>query len=381
MSDKTAQSQTNPRKKVLRNMDRRTYLGALSGLAGTVAFPAVVQGEQEDTVEIITVRDGNGEPLDRERVPEEWYEHNEEFDELYYSKQEEYGNFEWYGSVGKRRCPETINGKNKFDLVVYAKDLGQAEDVVPDEINDINIILDEWSEGSEPSCPSKPGWCNEDEYDCMKGGAYVECEQSNGTGYSTGGCIVELDDEVHYITDAHSFEDDQCDAIGGHKAYTGTDEKEIGEVEAYDSGTDVAIVDDSGDIDGIGDGIIEDDYPIRGHVTSSGYDSMLAEEKIVNKYGAKTCGSSGQIQERQSRTRCGNEEDYALAEVDVHNGDSGAPLYDVRFNQPIGNYIAIISLITWCADSDTFGGVPAYRLQERFDPTYDLSFTGNSAGC
>jgi len=326
-------------------VNRRGALKAISGAttASVLVGNALAHDGRHRT---IVVGEYKNEPIVTRKVPEEWYEHVQRSRRAQDELSERFSDESWFDQIGRtsRDGNYRIGDLKEMKLRVRATDRDGAEREVPDRQNDIPVEIVETSGSPEFQCTD---WdkCDDDNYSCMKGGSFIHLEQDDGSFCQQSACIVVEDErgETGVMTAFHGFDkSDEYQDIKLREGKQGTDESKIGHVRDYSIYDDESSYDESQDwailylyeedIDGFINDIIKESYPIEGHLTKSGLESIASDDgsRPVENYGASTCHTQGYDLELLNRvnTNCDEkEEGFEVLDGYTEQGDSGSPHY------------------------------------------------------
>ena len=366
-------------------LNRRGALKAISG--ATTASVLVGNALAHDgRHRMIVVGEYKNEPIVTRKVPEEWYEHVQRSQRAQDELSERFSDEPWLNQIGRtnRDGNYRIGDFKKMKLRVRVTDRDGAEREVPDRQNDIPVEIVETNESPEFQCTN---WdkCDDDTYSCMKGGSFIHVEQDDGSFCQQSACVVVEDErgETGVMTAFHGFELDECQDIELREGKQGTDELKIGHVRdysyydesSYDEDQDWAILYMyEEDIDGFTNDIIRETYPVEGHLTKSGLESIASDEdgRPVENYGASTCRTRGYDLELLNgvKTNCNAEEEgFEVHDGYTEQGDSGSPHY-VEYN----NFE--ITLVAGIHVRNGPRGVAAYAINNK----HSIEF-GNLSNC
>jgi hypothetical protein len=297
--------------------------------------------KSEDTVEIpIVVRDG--EALDTTRVPRNWHEHILNVRRVRSNLHNSYNDQSWYDYVAQAAADTQIKELYKHQIKVYVSDLSAARDALPDQIEGIPVSVEKSREKHIDDHLSST--CDEETstYNCVPGGAYLRNNASGSHTCWTSTCIVESSGSYYLITSAHPYGD--CgDNIANESTYNGKNSpNKIGEVHSYNHDYDVAIVDQSGSINGIDNTIVGESDNVLGAVSESYCDTLISNFDPIHHMGISTGKTSGYLDEKVQATapHCNRTSvDFLKPSTDAGAGDSGGPHYWINSEY---NYIAIL---------------------------------------
>ena len=316
-----------------RKVSRRKVLRAVTaGSAfGFIALGINPATAVEDKVEIPTHKAGD-EVVFSKKVPRGWVEH---LDRAITKKRELVEKFKDKVGVkdfGLRSSEEFghIGGRNK-----YSVHIGYNEDIkveLPDEAGNIPVISYEAPE-TEPPC------VNDGDFDPVPGGVQIS---SGGAATSCCRYYADVDDddadEACMLTCRHLAvsPDWGCnDTADGATVYQNGDE--FGSVEDESSDLDTILVDSSHTSLSM-NGEIEEESGSRdlsGYVTKSGtYDLEESNSDSVESMGHKTGLETGYVTEAgyYSGGKCPDfNAEGVKTTCDVADGDSGGPVYDVKY--------------------------------------------------
>lgn len=347
-------------------VSRRRFLSH-TGLAGASALGlAAVDARAttvDDTVEIVVV-EHLGEALVTKEVPQGWYQAVQRSRTVRDVLVDRYQNEAWLGSIGRSAGSASIGGMAVPTITAYARDVATAERKLPSQIDGVTIdiaehedpVLNHETPGEQSHC-SHLDWCNNNNYSCVPGGAYVVPQLNDGSkSCHSGTCIVTHNGAHRYMTCAHGFLDSCSDDISGNRLEQGSSKQYVGTVTAYSAAQDWAVVSEAwnSQIGGFNNTIIGRSQRVRGHVTQDGVDTLVSNSQTIYKYGARTCRTSGVVDEERQYTYCNWSEPFVLSTNNVEGGDSGSPHY--IFYEDGGTwYLAIVGLLhgststhAWC---------------------------------
>lgn len=146
------------------------------------------------------------------------------------------------------------------------------------------------------------------------------------------------------MTCAHPF--GTCgDAIEGDPVYHGKNNPiKVGDVTTYNHDYDVALVDQSGGINGVDDTIIGESDEVLGAVSESYCDTLISNYDTVYHTGISTGKTNGYLDEKvkSSRRDCDRTTvEFIKSTANAGGGDSGGPHYWINTDY---NYIAILGI-------------------------------------
>lgn len=349
-------------------LKRRETLQAIGGLG--VTGIGLRFGTTDDKVEIPVVVRGD-EVLDTTTVPRDWYDHVQVANNVRERLGRNYRSQSWYNHIGQGAADDRINGLLKHEITIYATDPEVARDEVPVRVNGIDISVAEPEERHlddhlDTTCDEETA-----SYNCVPGGSYLTEENYCFSATS----IVEHNDEFYLMTSAHPYVYDDEDECGKNitdiSTYTGENpdwSDEIGEVATYNHDYDVALIDQSGYVDGIDNSIVGESYDVIGAVSESYVDTLISDNEAVHHMGISTGRTTGSATEKLQDTggHCQRTEvDTIEVTTDAGGGDSGGPHYWINDKY---DYIAILSVHQQHTSSGSLHGrsygPAAYAIQD-----------------
>lgn len=128
-------------------VDRRRFLSHV-GAAGAGAIVTRRSSEitgANDRSEIAIVRLRDGPPVTTE-VPDAWRESVQRSREVVELLLERYGDEDWFGSVGRGRGTDSIDGMRALTVTVYAENVAAAERALPEALDGFTIHVEEHRE-------------------------------------------------------------------------------------------------------------------------------------------------------------------------------------------------------------------------------------------
>lgn len=128
-------------------VDRRRFLSHV-GAAGAGAIVTRRSSEisgADDTSEIAIVRRRDGPPVTTE-MPDAWRESVRRSREVVETLLERFGDEAWFGSVGRGRGTDSIDGLRTPAVTVYAENVAAAERALPEALDGFTIHVDEHHE-------------------------------------------------------------------------------------------------------------------------------------------------------------------------------------------------------------------------------------------
>jgi len=175
------------------------------------------------------------------------------------------------------------------------------------------------------------------------------------------------------LTCSHIFKGDKCceDITGTEVNCDGTF---IGYIQEFDNNEDWAFAPEAdwSDVSGLSNKIVSSDYPVKGHVTKDGIDSMISNNTTMYQYGMSSCLSSGEISEFKEYSTCAAENCAEMVEdvettIDTEAGDSGGVHYREYDMLEVASIIGVHVSHKTC-----FG---AYKINNQ----YGIEFTNDSS--
>ena len=315
------------------------YMGAGSTVTLSIPFIGAANQDLKKRVDILEIIYSD---LSKRyvNVPESWFAHVRNARNTVKYVKDEFGGEDWYGSVGQQASDNImfelnpdddlqsrgIEDLKKHQICVGSHDINSAKDALPDQINNIDIVIDEFKEIVDGSHGSGCD-CNTTPYQCLEGGTKTSVQNTNKcVSHSTH---AQYDSSYYMITTAHQFNDYCSGDITGETATNGSDI--IGDVDEYNYDYDYALIDDSDrEINGIDNTVYDDSRILSGHLSENAVDLHISSNMDTHHYGPATCYTSDEIQikEHRDNSSCpGNDVWWIRTETEAQGGDSGAPHY------------------------------------------------------
>jgi hypothetical protein len=322
--------------KIGASVSRRTVLKTVGGAVGSTAIVGTAMSH-DGRKRTIVVAERDDEPLVTKQVPTDWYEHVQRSWDASDELLQQFGDEPWFDRISRssREGNYRIGDHRKKKLKIKTKDAAAARLRVPESHRGLPVEVVEIDNLPERQGCSDWSACNDNTYSCVKGGAYLSLEQPDGSYCSqSAGVVVEYGGGTGLITCYHGFSPYDCSVdIEGLEGLQGNDDLRIGEVDAYDSTQDWAILTEkNAEIDGLDDEIIQKSNPVNGHVTKSGLEDMESRDdnKPIKHYGASTCSNHGYDIELSTTHNCDSDKEVDSVELNdssSNTGDSGSPMY------------------------------------------------------
>lgn len=319
------------------HVSRRATLQAIGGF-GTLGATGVLSSFSA-TVEIPIVEHGD-ETLATTTVPSLWHEQVQAVQNLRNRLHDRHTDASWYDYVSQSAADNGIEGLLEHQITVYATAPSEAQSQLPEEIEGITIEVEESRQRVADDHVDSSGNGETSQHDCVPGGSYLH-DNSSGSSW-TATCIAERNGEYFLMTAAHPF--GGCDdSLSGEDTYQGgSDSEMVGETYTYNGDYDVALVDQTGDINGIDNSIVGESDPVVGHVSESYCDLLISNGDTVHNAGVSTGTTQGVLEEkvRTESLFCQRATvDFLKTSTNTGGGDSGAPHYWVNDEN---GYIAML---------------------------------------
>lgn len=351
------------------NLKRRDVLKKSGGaIAALSMVPASVEASSDDTTIIVT-DEYKGDPLAKEEVPTEWYQQVKNARTHQDALSSQYSDESWLVSVTRKPSDDRIGDLNAFKLEIGVTSSQEAPNFLPEQIDGIPIEVVE----EEPPTQECSTTCS-----CVKGGTTVDTEGPNGLHAHSGCATIEHPNysDLCYLTCAHGMGD--CgDNISSNeiRACKDSNSELIGYVDEWGWDLDWAFAEEAtlASISGLDNGIISASYDVSGHVTENGIDQMIADSSTAEKFGMKTCNTSGVLDGVANWEYCSaGQEDWVKNTANSDGGDSGGVHFRERDSY---NITTVIGVHHGSTSNHSWSGA-AYRLNNK----HSIEFT-NSSSC
>ncbi|MFB6235923.1 MAG: trypsin-like serine protease [Halopenitus sp.] len=303
-----------------KEFDRRAILkGSViaSGVASFAGIPNLVRGKS--TTEIVTHKSGD-KPAKTKLVPKIWKDHLDTTRRARQKMVDQYRGKKHIRGFGIISVEDYYGGKRGFGVAVKTS---LKVGYLPSEVLGIPIVEKEYIEPKYMHC------YNTGDYDNLPGGVILDGVGSSGSQY-----YIDPDGDgaydQHMLTAAH-LAGDQCNDLTG-TTITQTDD-DWGTVKTQSASLDAITCKPNSGFD-VSNKIKEESgtKTVAGFVTKNGLADMQATGELMYKMGMETGEEVGYIDEMEvsSGPDCSDFNGEGVkAKIDVAQGDSGGPMYDV----------------------------------------------------
>jgi len=296
-------------------INRRDLLKVVSGAATITGLTSIVGGS-EDTVEMVTVRDGD-KIVRTATVPKSWYRRVEHTRNVHHKAVNDHIEKRGVLRISRTAGDQRFGGKRApVFRIVY--DPEEYKGDVPDEIDGVPVRK-EAGERMERTC------ANRDDFDPIPGGVHLNSNGSAFTSFAT----AEKEDNEYLLTASHPW-----DACEGSTQGESVEQhyNQYGEVDASHPYLNVArteVTDSSYSLDS---GVIQTEdqtYTIAGVATEDGVDNYMSTDTTIRKIGISTGDTTGEVDDMNvSRYTCPSfNSDGVRLTNNQAGGDSGGPAF------------------------------------------------------
>lgn len=340
-----------------RNVLKATSLGAITLWTGATTGTA----SSDDTVKITTVKSGN-DPILRERVPRDWWNHELVARQVKEQLQEQYGDNPAVQGVSVGAVSERISGFFAGSVNVTLDPDVPTTLSLPDSVDGVPVQKKHQRKEPGHACYGGP-------YTSIPGGAEITAD---GSLFSAG-YRVSKGGDTYLLTCAHAVDNTStCDDEATYIKYVEVNQSgtQLGYAESGNIEMDVALVSDTSNDLSVGTNIVNEGE-MGGHVGQDGLSMLKGDGETIYKRGRTTCLESGQLTEYDAwNGNCyydGTDNNtWVTTTVYSDNGDSGAPIFR-RYTYNGTDYVALIA--------PTYGydgarGNAAYDIHDRFNVNF-----------
>ena len=346
-----------PRETTRRNVLKATSLGAITLWTGATTGTA----STDDTVKITTVKSGD-DPILRERVPRDWWDHELLARQVKKQIQEQYGDNPAVQGVSVGAVSEKISGFFAGSVNVTLDPVVPTTLSLPDSVDGVPVQKKYQRKEPGHACYGGPSTQ-------VPGGAEITAD---GSLFSAG-YRVSKGGDTYLLTCAHAVDNaSSCDEEATYVKYVEVNQSgsQLGYVESGNIEMDVALVSDTSNDLSVGTNIVNEGE-MGGHVGQDGLSMLKGDGETIYKRGRTTCLESGQLTEYDAwNGNCYYEgtdnNTWVTTTVYSDSGDSGAPIFR-RYTYNNEDYVALIAPNY---GYDGARGNAAYDIHDRFDVNF-----------
>lgn len=295
-------------------VNRRDLLKAASGAATITGLTSVV-GASGNTVEIVTVRDGD-EIVRTAKVPKSWYQRVTHTRNIRNKSAGEHLNKRGVLRISRTAGDRRLGGK-RAPVIRMEYDPETYKGNVPDEMEGVPIRKEEGK-------PTVPTCLNHSNFDQIPGGVHLN---ESGGGVFTSFAPAEKNGSNWMVTCAHPW--DACDGESREGEDVDQYYDQYGELGELHHEIDVArtsLTDTSKSFVGEIEAAART-YTIEGVATENGLDNYMSLDATIRKIGTSSGDTTGEIMDvNVSRSSCPTLRSQGVRLTNRQaRGDSGGP--------------------------------------------------------